>query len=255
MPPTARGTHWSDRLPDARAYKRKPGSATPAAEQDRAAGGRNRRSVDLGEGKYARASITLRLYRRTRRVRAYLRWSHKGKTEERYVCEVDGDRRKDNLAKAWKEAHEKGFVAEEPLPPKSTASSAGARAVMRANRGRDTHPELALRRLLHQRGLRYRVNARPLPKIRRTADVVFPRYRVAVFVDGCFWHGCPQHYRPASRNAKFWQEKIEGNRKRDIDTDEKLTTAGWIVVRVWEHDDPGDAADHIEELIKSTFSK
>ncbi|MEV7218080.1 very short patch repair endonuclease [Kitasatospora cineracea] len=141
-------------------------------------------------------------------------------------------------------------MTEEPLPPESTASSREVRASMRANRGKDTGPELALRSLLYSRGLRYRVNARPLAEIRRSADLVFPRDKVAVFVDGCFWHGCPEHYRPATRNADFWREKIEGNRARDADTSAKLSAAGWAVIRIWEHEDPATAAERVDLLIR-----
>ncbi|MET9083404.1 very short patch repair endonuclease [Streptomyces sp. NPDC004237] len=219
-------------------------------EQDRAAGGRGRRSVDLGEGRFARASITLRLYRRTRRIRAYLRWSQNGDTEERYVCEVAHNSRRENLAEAWQRAWEKGMLVQEPLPPESKASSREVRAAMRANRGKNTGPELALRRLLHQRGLRYRVDARPLAGFARRADLVFPGAKLAIFVDGCFWHGCQEHYRPATKNAEFWNEKIATNRSRDVDTTERLLEAGWTVVRVWEHDDVAVAAEQIEQLLR-----
>ena len=90
---------------------------------------------------------------------------------------------------------------DETLPPESWASSAQVRVTMRGNRSKNTTPEMKLRSLLHRRGLRYRVDAPPTPGTRRRADVVFPRERVAVFVDGCFWHGCPEHYRPSTKNA------------------------------------------------------
>ncbi|MFD6876719.1 MULTISPECIES: very short patch repair endonuclease [unclassified Streptomyces] len=227
------------------------GSALPALEQDRAAGGRARRAIALGDGSHSRASIALKLYRRTRRIRAYLRWSQDGVTRERYVCEVDGATRGANLAEAWRQAHEMGLVGDRPLPADSKASSPGVRAVMRANRGKDTGPELALRRLLYRRGLRYRVDARPVPEIRRRADLVFPGTRVAVFVDGCYWHGCPEHYRPATRNAEFWRDKIDGNRNRDIETNEALRSAGWTVIRVWEHEAPESAAELIAQRVQA----
>lgn len=219
-------------------------------EQDRAAGGRNRRNVELGGGHLARASITLRLYRRTRRIRAYLRWSQDGKTEERYICEVESNSRKQNLVEAWQQARAQGLLAKATLPPESTASSVGVRASMRANRPRDTRPELSLRSLLHQRGLRYRVDTRPIAEVRRRADLIFPGNRVAIFVDGCFWHGCPDHYRPATKNREFWQEKINGNRARDTETNEMLAAAGWTVIRVWEHDDLAQAAIEIEHTVR-----
>ncbi|WP_435590827.1 very short patch repair endonuclease [Nocardia sp. bgisy118] len=121
---------------------------------------------------------------------------------------------------------------------------------MRANRRRDTAPELALRRRLYSRGLRYRVDVRPLAQLGRTADIVFAADRVAVFVDGCFWHGCPLHHRPATKNSAFWVQKIQSNQSRDRDTSSKLIDAGWTVIRVWEHEDPTDAAARIEGTIR-----
>ncbi|MFD4433878.1 very short patch repair endonuclease [Nocardia sp. NPDC058497] len=121
---------------------------------------------------------------------------------------------------------------------------------MRANRGKDTGPELALRRALYARGLRYRVTVRPLPQLRRTADIVFTTDRVAIFVDGCFWHGCPEHHRPAIRNSGFWLQKIAANQDRDRDTSMRLREAGWTVIRVWEHEDPAVAAERIENTIR-----
>ncbi|MFF2431076.1 very short patch repair endonuclease [Streptomyces mirabilis] len=205
----------------------------------------------LGDGRYARASVALKLYRRTRRIRSYLRWSQDGSTQERYVCEVDHPTRRENLAEAWRRAHEMGLVCEEPLPDGSKASSNSVRAVMRANRGKDTGPELALRKELYHRGLRYRVDTRPIPDIRRRADLVFLGARVAVFVDGCYWHGCSEHYRPATKNAEFWQGKINGNRDRDRETNEILRAAGWTVIRVWEHEPPRTAADVISEVVRA----
>ncbi|MEV4479093.1 very short patch repair endonuclease [Micromonospora coxensis] len=121
---------------------------------------------------------------------------------------------------------------------------------MRANKARDTGPERRIRSLLHKAGLRYRVNARPLSALRRTADVVFLTARVAVFVDGCYWHGCPEHYRPARLNEQFWREKIDRNRARDRETDELLADAGWTVIRIWEHESPVEAADWIKKVVR-----
>lgn len=131
----------------------------------------------------------------------------------------------------------------------SWASSAGVRAGMRGNRGRDTRPELALRRAVHALGLRYRVSARPIPAVRRTADLVFTRARVAVFLDGCFWHGCPEHHTVAVTNAEYWAEKVETNRRRDRDTDRRLHEAGWVSLRIWEHRDPGQAAAEVRAVV------
>lgn len=122
---------------------------------------------------------------------------------------------------------------------------------MQGNRSRDTSPELAVRRALHAMGLRYRVAARPLPSLRRTADIVFRPARVAVFVDGCFWHGCPEHYRPPSSNVEYWAPKILRNQERDLETTTALEAAGWTVLRYWEHDHVGaivaDVARHISQ--------
>jgi DNA mismatch endonuclease (patch repair protein) len=112
-------------------------------------------------------------------------------------------------------------------------------------------PEIILRRELHRRGLRYFVHRRPLFGLRREADLVFPRRRVAVFVDGCFWHGCELHRTHPRRNSGFWQEKIELNRVRDADTDARLQAAGWTVVRVWEHEAPLEVADRIEQICRA----
>lgn len=136
------------------------------------------------------------------------------------------------------------------MAAESWASSPSSRAVMRANRSRDTRPERALRSAVHALGMRYRVAARPLPDVRRTADLVFPRAKVAVFLDGCFWHGCPEHHRKAGgATAEFWNAKIDTNRLRDADTNQRLLDAGWEVIRVWEHENPAQAASYIAKCV------
>jgi DNA mismatch endonuclease (patch repair protein) len=106
-----------------------------------------------------------------------------------------------------------------------------------------------VRREVHRRGLRYLVDA-SLPGIpRRRADLLFRRERVAVFVDGCFWHGCPEHGTSPRSNASWWQDKFEANRRRDQDTDRRLAELGWVSVRCWEHEDPNEAADRIERVV------
>jgi DNA mismatch endonuclease (patch repair protein) len=120
---------------------------------------------------------------------------------------------------------------------------------MKRQRQRDTAPELALRSLLHRRGLRFRVNY-PIPGLRRRADLAFTKTRVAVFVDGCFWHGCPEHGTWPKENADWWRGKIEGNRERDRDTDRRLADAGWVSVRVWEHEDVRSAAQNVAEVVE-----
>ncbi|MFF8804880.1 very short patch repair endonuclease [Streptomyces omiyaensis] len=141
---------------------------------------------------------------------------------------------------------------DEWIPPKgSWASSASRRRNMQAIRSRDTKPEQAIRRLVHAQGLRYRVSAKPLPGFRRTADMVFGPAKVAVFVDGCYWHGCPQHYVPPKTNPGYWSKKVEGNVTRDRDTDRRLTEAGWLVLRFWEHMPPAECATQITEAVSS----
>jgi DNA mismatch endonuclease, patch repair protein len=120
---------------------------------------------------------------------------------------------------------------------------------MLVTRRRDTTAELALRSALSALGLRYRVDS-PIPGTRRRADVAFSRARVAVFVDGCFWHGCPKHGTWPKANAAWWREKITGNRRRDRDTDKRLTRDGWIVLRFWEHDDVSSAAGRIADTVQ-----
>src|SRR5919204_4874110 len=115
-------------------------------------------------------------------------------------------------------------LRESGAPP---ASSAEVRRRMQATRQRDTPAEVALRSALHRLGLRFRVQRRPVAGLKRRADIVFAPAQVAVFVDGCFWHGCPEHATWPKKNADWWQEKIEGNRRRDADTDARLTEAGW----------------------------
>jgi DNA mismatch endonuclease, patch repair protein len=119
---------------------------------------------------------------------------------------------------------------------------------MRRQRRADTKPERELRKALHGAGLRYRVGYK-LPGTRRSVDVAFPRERVAVFVDGCFWHGCPQHATWPKANADWWRQKIDANRQRDRDTDRRLSAEGWCVVRVWEHEDAEQAAHRVAEAI------
>jgi DNA mismatch endonuclease (patch repair protein) len=133
------------------------------------------------------------------------------------------------------------------------ASSTDALRRMTSQRQRDTKREMELRSLLHRRGLRFRVHAL-LPGLRRRSDIVFTRARVVVFVDGCFWHGCPEHGTWPKQNADWWREKIEANQRRDRDTDAKLRAAGWNVIRVWEHDDPIEAADRVTEIVRQARS-
>lgn len=105
-----------------------------------------------------------------------------------------------------------------------------------------------MRRLLHAAGLRYRVDFAPLGG-RRRADIVFTRRRIAVFIDGCYWHGCPKHATLPKRNADYWLPKLERNIERDRETDAILQAAGWRVLRHWEHEDPAIVADAISRAV------
>lgn len=141
-----------------------------------------------------------------------------------------------------------------PVPPPGrppSASSAQVRRRMRNVRRRDTPAELALRRELHRLGVRYRVDVRPLKDVPRRADVVFRRSRVAVFVDGCFWHSCPDHGHVPKTHTEWWAAKLEATRRRDVDTVATLQRAGWVVVRMWEHEDVRDVARRIYGLVRS----
>lgn len=129
-------------------------------------------------------------------------------------------------------------------------SSAQALARMQRQARRDTRQELELRRELHRRGLRYRVDRAVVPGVRRRADILFTRARVACFCDGCFWHRCPAHGTAAKANAQWWENKLAANVARDRDTDRLLTEAGWLVVRVWEHENISDAASRIEAQVR-----
>ncbi|MFD6887807.1 very short patch repair endonuclease [Streptomyces sp. NPDC059957] len=137
------------------------------------------------------------------------------------------------------------------VPPEgSWASSAARRRNMQAIRSRDTKPERLIRSLLHAQGLRYRVAAKPLPNLRRTADIVFRPAKVAVFIDGCYWHGCPEHYVPPKTNSGYWSDKVAGNMARDRDTDQRLREAGWTVLRFWEHEPSDECALRIAAEIE-----
>ena len=122
---------------------------------------------------------------------------------------------------------------------------------MLANKRRDTSTEMVVRRALHSRGLRYRVDYAPIPGLRRRADIVFTRARIAVFIDGCFWHGCPVHGTAPKRNADYWEPKLVANVERDRDTDQRLENAGWHVLRFWEHEPPVEVADRVESAVRS----
>jgi DNA mismatch endonuclease (patch repair protein) len=135
-----------------------------------------------------------------------------------------------------------GRVVPYPDPADAAASKVG-----KANRRKDTKPEIRLRSALHRRGFRFRKDhLLRCGEVRVRPDIVFTRRRVAVFVDGCFWHGCPDHQHVPSRNRAYWVPKLQGNMDRDRRVDAALIAAGWFVVRVWEHVDVKRAAEEIE---------
>lgn len=134
------------------------------------------------------------------------------------------------------------------IPPTSVDITTSRR--MSLQRTRDTEPEVLLRRELHRRGLRYRVDV-PLPGMpRRRADVLFTRAKVAVFVDGCFWHGCPEHKTAPTNNRAWWAAKLARNIERDRETGVHLSSLGWTAFRVWEHENMKHAATDIERIVR-----
>lgn len=123
---------------------------------------------------------------------------------------------------------------------------------MRGNVGVDTKPEVALRSKLHRQGLRFRKNARPVPDLSCRADIVFTSRRVAVFVDGCFWHRCPEHGTEPRTHSSYWSAKLDRNVSRDRENDAQLRAAGWTVVRIWEHDPVEAAASQVWDAVKAS---
>jgi DNA mismatch endonuclease (patch repair protein) len=130
------------------------------------------------------------------------------------------------------------------------ASSAVVRRRMQQQQRRDTRPAQLQLRALHAAGLRYRVERPVLPGMRRRADIVFGPAKVAVFVDGCFWHMCPDHATFPKANAGWWREKLERNQARDQDTDRLLREHGWLPLRVWEHEDMAEAAVRVVQVVQ-----
>lgn len=118
----------------------------------------------------------------------------------------------------------------------SWASSPAVRNSMLGNKSRDTKPELIVRRYLHAAGLRYRVHTRPIKDWNRRADIVFPRAKITIFINGCYWHGCPKHYVAPKTNTIYWSQKIGRNVERDVETFKRLKAEGWLVIVLWEHE-------------------
>lgn len=138
---------------------------------------------------------------------------------------------------------------DQELATGSWASSVAIRRTMQGCKSRDTKPELLLRSAVHSLGMRYRVAVRPMKEIRRSADLVFPREQLAVFLDGCFWHGCPDHFVAPRSNVAYWDQKISGNQVRDRETDALLLGAGWRVLRFWEHEAPAEASREVLDAV------
>lgn len=131
----------------------------------------------------------------------------------------------------------------------SWASSPGVRRCMQSNRSRDTGPEIAVRSALHRRGLRFRKHVRPIRGLACTADVLFPTERFALFVDGCYWHSCPEHATAPITNGEWWSAKLTATRERDHRNTATLVAAGWHVMRVWEHEDVERVAEAVLEVL------
>ena len=125
---------------------------------------------------------------------------------------------------------------------------------MLGNRSRDTRPELLIRRALHARGFRFRVDLRPEPTLRTRADIVFTRRRIAVYIDGCFWHGCPLHATTPKSNESYWLPKLARNAERDAQSTASLEERGWLVLRFWEHESVDAVVARIAEMLPARTS-
>lgn len=147
----------------------------------------------------------------------------------------------DGASPAWR-------VTMKPMEPAYQPPTNRTRARMQRQRRADTGPEVAVRQALHARGLRFRKGFAALAD-RRSIDIAFPNQRVAVFIDGCFWHGCPEHARPTKSNTFWWAEKIAANKRRDIKTVQDLESQGWAVLRFWEHEQPENVAEVVAQII------
>jgi DNA mismatch endonuclease (patch repair protein) len=121
---------------------------------------------------------------------------------------------------------------------------------MQTQKQRDTGCELAIRQHLFRLGIRYRIDCRPVPDIPRKADIVIRRAKVALFIDGCFWHKCPQHWKPPKRHAAWWTDKVETTARRDRETSKMLQQSGWLVIRAWEHESAELVASRVVQAVQ-----
>lgn len=136
----------------------------------------------------------------------------------------------------------------------SWATNDATRKSMLGNRSRDTKPELLIRRALHAQGYRFRVDLRPEASLRTRADIVFTRQRVAVYIDGCFWHGCPVHATTPKAHSDYWTPKLARNIERDARSTTDLTDHGWLVLRFWEHESVADVVAQITSQLPERIS-
>lgn len=140
------------------------------------------------------------------------------------------------------------------MKQKSKPVSIATRNVMRANKRSNTQPELRIRKLVHAVGLRYRIDTKPEKDLNRRADIVFRQAKVAVFIHGCFWHGCPRHFKSPKTNKRFWETKIERNIQRDKETRNILRKRGWRVIEIWEHQSSESGARSIVRVVDERIS-
>jgi len=126
---------------------------------------------------------------------------------------------------------------------------------MLGNRSRDTKPEMLVRRSLHARGLRFRVDLRPEPTLRTRADIVFTRRRIAVYIDGCFWHGCPTHGTSPKAHSDYWTPKLARNIERDLESTAALEQRGWLVLRFWSHEPVADVVERVAAAVRVTTTE
>jgi len=147
----------------------------------------------------------------------------------------------------------KNFGSSPKLSVKPSASSPDALKRMKNQRQRDTYPEIRLRSILHRMGFRYRTHLEPISGLRICADILFPKIKIALFVDGCFWHSCPEHGTVPKANRQWWKQKLATNVERDEKREKTLQSKGWTVIRIWEHEDPEIASQNIAKAVRQAY--